>query len=185
MSKTIKNLMHIGLRVKNYEKSLEFYCGALGFEKMFEFTKKDFYEMLGKEGETQKPSEVDNDAIWLAYLRIKNEQYIELFPVPKEEVSEYRENQSFFHFSLQVDDIVEAVRKLRENGVAVYCLHNDIYENKPAPPVFVPLRGKCGLLIAWTQDPDGNFIELMELTEQSLQKKYDKILSKPKTKTKR
>jgi catechol 2,3-dioxygenase-like lactoylglutathione lyase family enzyme len=172
MSKNISGLMHLGLRVKNYRKTLAFYCDALGFEKMFELTKKDLYQTMDQ-GSGEVKIRGDEDAIWLAYLRIKDEQYLEIFPVPDEEVLPYNEKQSFFHLSLQVDDIVEKVRALQELGVTVYGLHKAIEEGKPVPPEFVPLRGKCGSLIAWIHDPDGNLIELMQLTDQSLQRQYD------------
>jgi catechol 2,3-dioxygenase-like lactoylglutathione lyase family enzyme len=176
MSNVIRGLMHLGLRVKNYEKSLSFYCDGLGFKKMFEFTKRDYYEMLSEGGDVADRR--DENSIWLTYLRITDGQYLELFPVPDEEVNKYEERQSFFHYSLQVDNIVEAVKRLRAHGIKVYSLHKDIAEGKQAPQKFVPLKGKCNSLIAWINDPDGNMIEIMELTEESLQRKYDKLLSK-------
>jgi lactoylglutathione lyase len=173
MAKIITGLMHLGLRVKNYRKTIEFYCDTLGFEKMFELTKRDLYLTMDQ-GAKEVKIRGDEDAIWLAYLRIKDEQYLEIFPVPDEEVLPYNEKQSFFHLSLQVDNIVETVRELRKRGVTVYSLHKDIAEGQPVPKEFVPLRGKCGSLIAWIHDPDGNLIEVMELTDQSLQRKYDR-----------
>ena len=148
----IAGLMHFGLRVKNYRRTLDFYCDALGFKKMFELTKRDLYETMDQ-GVGEAKIRGDEDAIWLAYLRIKNEQYLEIFPVPDEEVLPYNEKQSFFHLSLQVDDIVETVKEMRKRGVTVYSLHKDIAEGKPAPREFVPLRGRCGSLIAWIQEP--------------------------------
>ena len=41
MSDVVCGLMHLSLRVKNYERSLDFYCNGLGLEKMFEYTKQD------------------------------------------------------------------------------------------------------------------------------------------------
>ncbi len=42
MSDVISGLMHVSLRVKDYQKALDFYCKGLGFEKMFAYTRKDF-----------------------------------------------------------------------------------------------------------------------------------------------
>jgi catechol 2,3-dioxygenase-like lactoylglutathione lyase family enzyme len=173
MAKIIDHLMHLSFRIKNYERSLKFYCEGLGLEKMFSFTKKDFYEMTG-----ETPQRGENlDAIWLTYLKIADGQYLELFPVPDEEVNKYDKEQSFFHFSLQVDDVVEAVKRLEANGITVYRLHKDILENKPVRGKFIPLKGGCNSLIAWIKDPDGNLIEIMEITSESLQRKHDKLLS--------
>jgi lactoylglutathione lyase len=172
MARIISGLMHLGLRVKDYQKTLAFYCDALGFEKMFELTKRDLYLTMDQ-GVKEVKIRGDEDAIWLAYLRIKEEQYLEIFPVPDEEVLPYNEKQSFFHLSLQVDNMVEKVKELRKQGIIVYGLHKDISEGKAVPQKFVPIRGKCGSLIAWIHDPDGNLIELQELTDQSLQRKFD------------
>ncbi len=170
MSDVISGLMHLGIRVKDYKKSVDFYCNGMGFEKMFEYTKKDFYEL----DPSQKPekSRGDENDIWLAYLRIKPWQYLELFPVPNEQVLQHKD-QSFIHISLQVDNIEETVDKLRKRGIKIYKYGSDISKNKQIPERFEPLIGKCCSKIAWTCDPDGNMIELMELTKQSHQRIYD------------
>lgn len=174
MSKISTNCMHIGLRVKDYRASLRFYNEILGFELMFELTKRDLNETLAKSGaETLSLTPEEEKALWLAYLRIKREQYIELFPVSDEEVAQFEGRQSFFHMSFQVDNIVEKVAELKNRGETVYLTSFDMSKGIPAPEPFEPLRGRCGSLIAWIKDPDGNMIELMELTEQSLQRKYD------------
>ena len=36
MMKAIKNLFHVSLQENDYDAALEFYCGKLGFEQMFE-----------------------------------------------------------------------------------------------------------------------------------------------------
>lgn len=170
MSDVISGLMHISLRVKDYQKSLDFYCKGLGFERMFAYTRKDFYEM----DPSQKPakSKGDENDVWLAYLRIKPGQYLEIFPVPAEQVKQYKA-QSFFHFSLQVGNIDETVATLRKRGIKIYKYSSDIAKDKRISGKFVPLIGKCNSRIAWTCDPDGNQIELMELTPQSHQRRYD------------
>jgi len=170
MSDVISGLMHLSLRVKDYEKSLDFYCNGMGFEKMFEYTKKDFYEL--DPSQAPKESRGDENNIWLAYLRIRPRQYLELFPVPHEEVAQHT-TQSFFHFSLQVDNIEKTVDVIRKRGIKIYKFGSDIARNKQVPKIFVPLVGKCRSRIAWTCDPDGNMIELMELTPQSHQRRFD------------
>jgi len=176
VSKISSNCMHIGLRVKDYQASLRFYQQVLGFELMFELSKKDLNETIAKSG--VKPPDLtleEEKDIWLTYLRIKKEQYIELFPVPDEEVAQFEGRQSFFHISLQVDNIVKKVAELKKRGVEIYLTSFDMSRGIPAPEPFVPLRGRCGSLIAWIRDPDGNMIEIMELTDQSMQRKFDFI----------
>ena len=170
MSDVFSGLTHVSLRVKDYQKALDFYCRGLGFEKMFEYTRKDFYEL--DPSQAPKESKGDENDIWLVYLRIRPRQYLEIFPVPEEEVVKHG-NQSFFHFSLQVDDIKKTVDTLRKRGIKIYKFSSDIAGDKQIPEIFMPLIGKCRSRIAWTCDPDGNEIELMELTPQSAQIRYD------------
>lgn len=171
MQETISGLMHLSLRVKDYQKSLDFYCRGLDFKKMFEYTRRDLYEL--DPSQATKKSRGDENDIWLAYLSIKQGQYLEIFPVPGEKVAKYNEKQSFFHFSLQVADVKKTVATLRKRGIKIYKFASDIPGKKAIRGRFVPLRGKCGSLIAWACDPDGNMIEIMELTEKSSQRIYD------------
>ena len=88
----------------------------------------------------------------LVYLHVSGDPFIEIFPggPPPDPNRE----QSFEHICLLTDDIYAAVERLRENG---------------APVDHEPLLGLDGNLQAWTHDPDGNQIELMQLSEQSPQ----------------
>jgi lactoylglutathione lyase len=174
MDQISNNCMHLGLRVKDYQAALDFYQGALGFEKVFTMHKSDFYQIMQASADGSAiEKKGDDDEVWLTYLRIKDEQYLEIFPVPDEEVDQFVDRQSFFHFSLQVDDIHVAVAKLKERGITVYNLHIDALKNHPAPVPFVPVQALCGSLIAWIKDPDGNLIEVMELTQNSMQRLCD------------
>lgn len=174
MDKISNNCMHLGLRVKDYQATMDFYQKALGFEEVFTMYKRDFYQIMrsSPDGSAIEKKD-DDDAVWLTYLRIKDEQYLEIFPVPDEEVTQFVDRQSFFHFSLQVDDINIAVAKMKERGIMVYNLHIDALNNHPAPDPFVPVLALCGSLIAWIKDPDGNLIEVMELTGNSRQRLCD------------
>ena len=95
----------------------------------------------------------DDGSLMLVYLHVSGDRFIEVFPggpgpAPDRE-------QSFRHICLLTDDINGAVEHLRENG---------------APIDSEPLLGLDGNLQAWTHDPDGNQIELMQLSEQSPQR---------------
>jgi catechol 2,3-dioxygenase-like lactoylglutathione lyase family enzyme len=63
--------------------------------------------------------------------------------------------QSFMHLCLLTDDLEAAVEHLRKNDVPI--------DNETA-------LGRDGNLQAWTRDPDGNQIELMQLSEDSPQR---------------
>lgn len=95
----------------------------------------------------------DDGSLMLVYLHISGDRFIEIFPggPPPNPDRE----QSFEHICLLTDDLSEAVERLRENG---------------APIDREPLVGLDGNLRAWTHDPDGNQIELMQLSEGSPQR---------------
>jgi lactoylglutathione lyase len=93
----------------------------------------------------------DDGSLMLVYLHVSGDRFIEVFPggpAPDRE-------QSYRHICLLTDDISAAVERLRENG---------------APIDSEPLLGLDGNLQAWTHDPDGNQIELMQLAEDSPQR---------------
>ncbi len=94
----------------------------------------------------------DDGSLMLVYLHVSGDRFIEIFPggPPPDPDRE----QSFEHICLLTDDLNAAVEHLRENG---------------APIDREPVVGLDGNLQAWTRDPDGNEIELMQLSEDSPQ----------------
>jgi lactoylglutathione lyase len=94
----------------------------------------------------------DDGSLMLVYLHVSGARFIEVFPGGP--APDPDREQSFKHICLLTDDISAAVERLRENG---------------APIDTEPLLGLDGNLQAWTHDPDGNQIELMQLSPQSPQ----------------
>jgi lactoylglutathione lyase len=123
--------------VSDVERTLAFYCGKLGFEEMFRLHCED-------------------GRLWLLYLRITDEQYLEVFPEAAGERAPGAETNGLNHVCLTVDDLDEVVRQLAERGVAL------------TRPVKL---GPDGNRQAWIEDPDGNRIELMEMAADGLQAK--------------
>ena len=95
----------------------------------------------------------DDGSLMLVYLHVSNDRFIEVFPGGHD--PDPGREQSFKHICLLTDDIGAAVERLRENN---------------APIDSEPLLGLDGNLQAWTHDPDGNQIELMQLAEDSPQR---------------
>jgi lactoylglutathione lyase len=96
----------------------------------------------------------EDGSLMLVYLHVAGDRFIEVFPggpVPEED-----RTQSFMHICLLTDDLHGTVERLREEGV----------EMDREPTV-----GLDGNLQAWTHDPDGNAIELMQLEEDSPQRR--------------
>jgi lactoylglutathione lyase len=94
----------------------------------------------------------DDGSLWIVYLKVGNGSFLELFPEPELQAEEAV--VSYKHTCLVVDDLAAFVAGLRARGVSLTSEVN---------------RGKDGNLQAWTRDPDGNRIELMEIAPDSQQ----------------
>ena len=93
----IRGLAHVCFTVSDLERSLEFYCGALGFAKAFDF--------VDEQGRRHG-----------AYVKAGERTFIELF---QGEVGETGPKASFKHLCLEVDDMETTVDDLRGRGVEV------------------------------------------------------------------
>ena len=109
-----------------------------------------FYQMLGIEEAFRLHK--DDGSLMLVYLYISGDRFIEVFPGGP--LPDPDRTQSFMHICLLTDDLHAAVENLRENGASI--------DREPTV-------GLYGNWQAWTRDPDGNEIELMQLSEGSPQ----------------
>ncbi len=112
----------------------------------------DFYEVLGIREAFRLHH--DDGSVMLVYLHISGDRFIEVFPGGPQPGQ--NTPQSFMHICLICDDVRGVVEHLRKNGV-------DITRE--------PAVGLDGNLQAWVKDPDGNAIELMQLAEDSPQRR--------------
>lgn len=110
-----------------------------------------FYAKLGIEESFRLHYE--DGRLMLVYLHVHGDRFIEIFPNGPEPV--VGRVQSFRHLCLVTDDIRATVEELRANGVAI---------NREAN------TGLDHNLQAWIRDPDGNDIELMQLSDESPQR---------------
>ena len=109
-----------------------------------------FYAKLGIEESFRLHH--DDGSLMLVYLHVSGDRFIEVFPGGP---PPWRDRtQSFMHICLLTEGLHQAVEDLRENG---------------APIDREPVVGLDGNWQAWTRDPDGNEIELMQLSEESPQ----------------
>jgi lactoylglutathione lyase len=125
----ITGINHIGLKVIDMERSLDFYCNKLGFKKAFELNKQ-------------------NGEPWIVYIKVADQCFIELFYGGNEGDVRLREH----HVCFQVDDIHETADRLKNNGVT---LADEISQGMALNYQF------------WIVDPDGNWIEFMEMHPDS------------------
>ena len=109
-----------------------------------------FYAMLGIEEAFRLHH--DDGSLMLVYLHVSGDRFVEVFPGGPPPDSE--RNGSFMHLCLLTEDVHAAVEHLRANG---------------APVDREPVVGLDTNWQAWTHDPDGNEIELMQISEGSPQ----------------
>ena len=129
----ITSLGHVAVRVKDIDRSLDFYVNKLGFEEMFR---------LDKDG-----------SLWIVYLRVTDDQYVELFPGGEGERAPGTDAVGYNHICFTVDDLDAVIARLAERGVPL------------SRPRKVAIDRNAQ---AWVEDPDGNRIELMEMSPDCL-----------------
>lgn len=85
---------------------------------------------------------------WIEYLKVCDGQFLELFYLdkPREAGNAYK------HLCLVVDDCEQAVAEIAQKGIKI---------RTP------PKRGAALNIQAWIDDPDGNPIEIMEISPDS------------------
>ncbi|MGI6743158.1 MAG: VOC family protein [Clostridiales bacterium] len=96
MPNFIRGIAHTAYVVSDMKAALEFYEGALGFEKAFELSD-------------------DRGNPWIVYLGVGDDQFIELFySAPGSEKAKGQIGAN--HLCLLTDNIEEAARHLRDGG---------------------------------------------------------------------
>jgi lactoylglutathione lyase len=111
-----------------------------------------FYAKLGL-NESFRLNHADG-SLMLVYLHIGGDRFLELFPRGPEPSPDRL--HSFKHMCLLTDDLLATVEDLRAKGVAI--------EREPK-------QGLDHNLQAWIRDPDGNAIELMQISDESPQRR--------------
>ena len=94
---TVSSIAHVAIRVKDVERTLDFYVRKLGMREMMR---------LDRDGR-----------LWLLYLRITDTQFLEVFPEGVGERASERDAVGFNHICLEMADINVALRELEAAGV--------------------------------------------------------------------
>lgn len=131
---TVSSIGHVAIRVKDMDRSLDFYVGKLGFKEMLR---------LDRDGR-----------LWIVYLRITDDQYLEIFPEGEGHRAPEREAVGYNHMCLAVPDIEQTVRELDAAGIEM---------------IRPKIKAIDGNWQTWIEDPDGHRIELMQMEEDGMQ----------------
>lgn len=133
--KGISGLAHVAIKVTDLGRSLNFYVSQLGFPEMMRLHN-------------------DDGEVWLVYLRITDDQYLEIFPGAEDDRAPGWNANGMNHMCLAVDDVKALVAEIEAAGI----------------PLLMPLKlALDGNWQAWIEDPDGNRIELMQMDPRSMQ----------------
>ena len=89
---------------------------------------------------------------WIVYLQVAPGDFIELFPGAEKVGAQPGDDAGYHHYCLLVDDINGTLQELGERGL---------------PIEGAPSQGVAKNYQYWVTDPDGNRIELMQITEHS------------------
>lgn len=130
----IQSISHIALRVRDVEKTLNFYTRVLGLKEAFRL-------------QIEKDTEI-------VYIKVAKNSFIEVFPAKNvDRKEEHTNKQGFIHLCLAVDNMEKTLKELKDKGI-------DVGE---------PKKGVDNNYQYWIKDPDGNPIELMEISPDSPQ----------------
>lgn len=99
--------------------------------------------------------EDDKGDPWIIYIKVCDNQFIELFYTDGNGIL-ISKNSSYAHLCLEVTDIYGFCERIKSKG---YHLDSE------------PRQGKDQNIQAWLTDPDGNRVELMQISEFSPQTK--------------
>ena len=93
---SIKSIAHVCIKTRDLEGTREFYCGALGFQKLFDFTR-------------------DGQVIGF-YLKTANDSFIEIFH--DSGAGSVDGGRALHHFCLETDSIERLRQNLQDRGYA-------------------------------------------------------------------
>ena len=96
--KGITGLAHVAIKVTDLDRSLAFYVGKLGFPEMLRLHN-------------------DDGSPWLVYLRITDDQYLEIFPGAENDRAPGWNANGMNHMCLAVDDLKALVKEIDAAGI--------------------------------------------------------------------
>ena len=142
----IEGIHHVAISTGDIERSLNFYCGLLGFEQVSRFGWEE-----GSEG-ADRITGLEHSSCSAAMLKLNN-AFVELFefatPSPREsDPNRPVCDHGITHLCVAVSDIDAEYERLKAAGMRFHC----------------PPQGTGGSVRAtYGRDPDGNVVELLEI----------------------
>jgi lactoylglutathione lyase len=138
----IQYLGHVAIGVSDLGKAMHFYCDQLGLPEVFRLN-----------GPSGSPM--------LIYLRVNDNNFVELFPGLESQAQGESKRTGLRHLGFFVKDLQATLHTLQARGLS---LPDDAF--KQAAQVRAD-----GTFLYFIRDPDGNAIELSQITPDSKQAK--------------
>ena len=91
---------HLALRVRDLDRSLDFWRDRVGFQEMDRLRR-------------------DDGTTWLVYLRITDTQCLELFPDATTDKVPPDDQNGVMHICLEIDDLDVEIARLEQAGVKI------------------------------------------------------------------
>ena len=149
-----KNIMHVSFFTDQLDEMIDFYTNKLGGKLKIVTKAKSYINDI--DSNYYNLAKTDPEKIIIVYIELAPLQFVELFPKreTQDEHEEWNKREGYSHFSLLVEDIYKAKEELEAKNVAL------------DTPISI---GNSKTYKMWIHDPDGNKIEVMQFTDESLQ----------------
>ena len=141
----IRGIHHVSITAQNFERMLEFYRDALGFETVFEASWADSEDMdllVGLKGSVADVVMLNAGNVMLELFRYKS-------PAGKYEPRRPVSNPGYTHICFDVEDIDTEIEKLTKAGVTLHRTLLDVPDAR--------------VRTVYGRDPDGNVVEIQEV----------------------
>jgi len=148
--KGVVGYTHVAIKVREEARTMAFYRDALGFQEMFRLNHAD-------------------GRLWLAYLRVSDTQYLEVFTEADSDVAAKPGSNGIDHLCFQVEDIAAVAELVKAAGVVIRRWSGPRGGELLPDPDPHPILGQDGNKQFWAMDPDGIRLEFMEIAPGSLQ----------------
>ena len=96
----ITGIGHVAIKVKDLDRSLDYYINKLGFPEMMRLSK-------------------DDGSVWLVYLRITDTQFLEVFPGADGDRAPGWDANGLNHLCLTVDNIDPVLARIAAAGLTL------------------------------------------------------------------
>ena len=148
-----KSLMHASFYCEDIDVIYDFYVNKLEAKPKMLIRNRAYAD---KPGHIFYKQAIENpDGLCIVYFELAPGQFVEFFPKMEgqKQHTGFNEHVGYSHIGILVEDIFETKKKLEARGL-------EFTE---------PKIGNSHTWQMWTHDPEGNYMEFMQYTDESFQ----------------